>query len=67
MILGDNDFPEIGFPGKCFPEIDFLGKVKNYCIEKDWLLFIKTSQEKLIPGNKYFPEINFPGKMIPGN
>ena len=52
---------------KCFPEIDFPGKVKNYCIGEDWLLFSKTSQEKLIPGNKYFPEINFPGIMIPGN
>ena len=52
---------------KYFREIDFPGKVKHYCIGKDWLLLGNTSREKLIQGNKYLPEINFPGKMIPGN
>ena len=52
---------------KCFPEINFPGKVKNYCIGEDWLLFSKTSLEKLIFGNNDFPEIGFPGKVFPGN
>ena len=27
---------------KCFPEIDFLGKMNNYCLGEDWLLLSKT-------------------------
>ena len=52
---------------KCFREIDFPGKVKNYCIGEPWLLFSKTSREKLISGNNDFLEIDFPEKVFPGN
>ena len=33
---------KLTFRKKCFPEIDFPGIVKNYCLGKDWMLFSKT-------------------------